>query len=124
MKGYRFYTQDLKVDILGSEWDIKFGSEKEFPDLAEMDGYTDSSTKEIIVDDMKTSQGQIGAMADIESYQKQVVRHEIVHAFLAESGLESCSNKAENWATNEEMVDWFAIQSSKIFKVFSELELM
>lgn len=124
MKGYRFYMQDFKVDILGSEWDIKFGSEKEFPDLAEMDGYTDSSTKEIIVDDMKTSQGQIGAMADIESYQKQVVRHEIVHAFLAESGLESCSNKAENWATNEEMVDWFAIQSPKIFKVFSELELM
>ena len=124
MKGYRFYMQDFKVDILGSEWDIKFGSEKEFPDLAEMDGYTDSSTKEIIVDDMKTSQGQIGAMADIESYQKQVVRHEIVHAFLAESGLESCSNKAENWATNEEMVDWFAIQSPKIFKVFSEYNLM
>ena len=124
MKGYRFYMQDFKVNILGSEWSVKFGNEKEYPNLAEMDGYTDSSTKDIIVDDMKTSCGQVGSKADLESYQKQVVRHEIIHAFLAESGLESCSNKAESWATNEEMVDWFAIQSPKIFKVFNELKLM
>jgi len=116
--------QDFKVNILGSEWSVKFGNEKEYPNLAEMDGYTDSSTKDIVVDDMKTSCGQVGSKADLESYQKQVVRHEIIHAFLTESGLESCSNKAESWATNEEMVDWFAIQSPKIFKVFNELKLM
>lgn len=116
--------QDFKVNILGSEWSVKFGNEKEYPNLAKMDGYTDSSTKDIVVDDMKTSCGQVGSKADLESYQKQVVRHEIIHAFLAESGLESCSNKVESWATNEEMVDWFAIQSPKIFKVFNELKLM
>nr|DAL66598.1 MAG TPA: hypothetical protein [Caudoviricetes sp.] len=82
--------QDFKVNILGSEWSVKFGNEKEYPNLAEMDGYTDSSTKDIVVDDMKTSCGQVGSKADLESYQKQVVRHEIIHAFLAESGLESC----------------------------------
>lgn len=124
MKGYQFYMQDFKVNILGSEWNVKFGNEEEYPNLKEMDGYTDSSTKKIIVDDMKASQGQIGAKSDLGSYQKQVVRHEIFHAFLSESGLESCSNKTESWATNEEMVDWFAIQSPKIFKVFNELELM
>ena len=116
--------QDFKVNILGSEWSVKFGNEEEYPNLKEMNGYTDSSTKEIIVDDMKASWGQTGSKADLESYQKQVVRHEIIHAFLTESGLESCSNKAESWAINEEMVDWFAIQSPKIFKVFNELELM
>ena len=41
-----------------------------------------------------------------------------------ESGLDSNSNSADSWATNEEMVDWFAIQSPKIFKVFNELKLM
>lgn len=97
---------------------------KKYPNLAEMDGYTDPSTREIVVDDMKESQGQIGVKADLESYQKQVVRHEIIHAFLLESGLGSSSNSADGWAMNEEMVDWFAIQSPKIFKVFSELELM
>ena len=116
--------QDFKVNILGSEWSVKFGSKEKYPNLAEMDGYTDPSTREIVVDDMNESQGQIGVKADLESYQKQVVRHEIIHAFLLESGLGSSSNSADGWAMNEEMVDWFAIQSPKIFKVFSELELM
>ena len=124
MKGYRFYMQDFKVNILGSEWSVKFGNEEEYPNLAEMDGYTDLSTREIVVDDMKASQGQIGAKADLESYQKQVVRHEIIHAFLLESGLASNSNSADSWAVNEEMVDWFAIQSPKILKVFNEYDLM
>lgn len=124
MKGYRFYMQDFKVNILGSEWNVKFGNEKEYPNLTNIDGYTDLSIREIVVDDMEASQGQIGAKADLESYQKQVVRHEIIHAFLLESGLNSDSNSADSWAVNEEMVDWFAIQSPKIFKVFNEYNLM
>lgn len=124
MKGYRFYMQDFKVNILGSEWNVKFGNEKEYPNLTNVDGYTDSSTRKIVVDDMEASHGQIGTKADLKSYQKQVVRHEIIHAFLLESGLDSNSNSADSWAMNEEMVDWFAIQSPKIFKVFNELKLM
>nr|DAL42802.1 MAG TPA_asm: Protein of unknown function (DUF1570) [Caudoviricetes sp.] len=124
MKGYQYFMQDFKVNILGSEWNVKFGSEKEYPNLTNVDGYTDLSIREIVVDDMEASQGQIGTKADLESYQKQVVRHEIIHAFLLESGLDSNSNSADSWAVNEEMVDWFAIQSPKIFKVFNELKLM
>nr|DAE45315.1 MAG TPA: Protein of unknown function (DUF1570) [Caudoviricetes sp.] len=124
MKGYRFFMQDFKVNILGSEWNVKFGGEKGFPNLTNVDGYTDLSVREIVVNDMKAAQGQIGTKADLESYQKQVVRHEIIHAFLMESGLDSNSNSADSWAINEEMVDWFAIQSPKIFKVFNELKLM
>lgn len=124
MKGYRFYMQDFKVNILGSEWSVKFGNEKEYPNLTNVDGYTDLSTREIVVDDMEASQGQIGAKADLESYQKQVVRHEIIHAILLESGLDSNSNSADSWAVNEEMVDWFAIQSPKIFKLFYEWKLI
>ena len=124
MKGYRFYMQDFNVNILGSEWNVKFGNEKEYPNLANVDGYTDLSIREIVVDDMEASQRQIGVKADLKSYQKQVVRHEIIHAFLMESGLDSNSNSADSWAVNEEMVDWFAIQSPKIFKVFNELKLM
>ena len=124
MKEYQFYMQNFKVNILGSEWNVKFGNKKEYPNLTNIDGYTDSSIREIVVDDMEASQRQIGAKADLESYQKQVVRHEIIHAFLLESGLDSNSNSADSWAVNEEMVDWFAIQSPKIFKVFNELKLM
>lgn len=124
MKGCQYFMQDFKVNILGSEWSVKFGDEKEYPNLVKNDGYTDLSIREIVVDDMEASQGQIGAKSDLESYQKQVVRHEIIHAFLLESGLDSNSNSADSWAVNEEMVDWFAIQAPKIFKLFYEWKLI
>lgn len=47
----------------------------------------------------------------------EVGRHEILHAFFDESGLESYSQ-------NEQLIDWLAAQSPKIFKVFTELELL
>lgn len=47
----------------------------------------------------------------------EVGRHEILHAFFDESGLESYSQ-------NEQLIDWLAVQSPKIFKVFTELELL
>ena len=53
-----------------------------------------------------------------------MLRHEIIHAFLNESGLSDSSNSVEAWAKNEEMVDWFAIQSPKIFKVFQDLDIL
>lgn len=89
-----------------------------------MDGYTDSSTREIIVDDMKSQQDMPGSKKNMEEYKKQVVRHEIIHAFLRESGLDTNSGACDNWAINEEMVDWFAIQTPKIFKLFYEWKLI
>ena len=124
MKGYQFYMQDFKVNVLGSEWSVVFGTEKEYPTLSEMDGYADFSTHQIVIDTMEKADGQIGSKGDMTAYKKQVIRHEIIHAFLYESGLEACSTTSDNWALNEEMVDWFAIQSPKIFKVFNELKLM
>lgn len=121
---YQYFMQDFKFNILGSEWTVKFGTVEEYPNLEDMDGYTDSSTREIIVDDMKSQQDMPGSKKNMEEYKKQVVRHEIIHAFLCESGLDTNSGACDNWAINEEMVDWFAIQSPKIFKAFNELELM
>ena len=58
-------------------------------------------------------------------WKKLTLRHEILHAFLFESGLDAGSIATYGpWANNEEMVDWFAIQSPKIFKVYSELGLV
>lgn len=116
--------QDFKVNILGSEWSIEFGTVEKYPNLAEMDGYTDFSTHQIVVDTMEKADGQIGSKEDMTAYKKNVIRHEIIHAFLYEPGLEANSNASDNWAINEEMVDWFAIQSPKIFQVFKELELI
>ncbi len=108
------------VHILGSEWTILFGTESQFPNLNGNDGYTDSSIRCIIIDEMKDSENDVAAKKDMATYQKQVIRHEIIHAFMFESGLDSSSNSHEHWAMNEEMVDWMAIQLPKIINACRE----
>ena len=61
---------------------------------------------------------------DVQRLFNTILRHEIVHAYLIESGLNENANAVENWATNEEMVDWFALQSEKIFKTYKELNII
>lgn len=101
---------DRKINILGSEWTIKEQSETENDLLKNCDGYCDWTTKEIVIEREFN-----GMLSDMQRYINKVTRHEIVHAFLFESGLSECSGEVEAWATNEEMVDWFARQGSKIY---------
>lgn len=116
--------QDCKVNILGTEYQVLFGKESDYPNLKENDGYVDTSEKKIFVDDMTAHEGDIARKQNIGYYRNHVLRHEIIHAFLFESGLDNESCSPRNWACSEEIVDWFAIQSPKIFKVFTELGLM
>lgn len=115
--------QDCKVNILGTEYSIKFGDENKYPSLNGIDGYCDSSTKEIVVDDMKEAENHIGAKGNLAEYQKTCVRHEIIHAFMEESGL-SANFEHKTIGIEETTVDWFAIQSPKIFAVFKELGIL
>lgn len=46
---------------------------------------------------------------------KEVLRHEVVHAFFNECGLDSYSN-------DEQLIDWIAVQFPKMLKVFQEHE--
>lgn len=108
------------VHILGSEWTILFGTESQFPNLNGNDGYTDSSIRCIVIDEMKDSEGDIAVKKDMDEYKKQVLRHEIIHAFMFESGLDCCSNSHNHWSMNEEMIDWIAIQLPKIIDACRE----
>lgn len=115
--------KDCKVNILGAEWQIKFGSVSEYPVLEDIDGYADSTTREIVVDDMKKSAGDPRAKGNLLEYQKSCVRHELIHAFMEESGL-SHNFEHKSIGIEETVVDWFAIQSPKIYKVFAELDIL
>mgnify|MGYP001772066612 FL=1 len=101
---------DRKINILGSEWTIKEQSETENELLKNCDGYCDWTTKEIVIEREFN-----GALSNMQRYINKVTRHEIIHAFLFESGLSECSGEAEAWAEHEEMVDWFARQGSRIY---------
>ena len=110
-----------KVNVLGTEYSIKLGNHTEFPPLREMDGYTDVSIHTIVVDDMNEARGSVDSKQDLDSYQRCVLRHELTHAFLYESGLAENTSNDGAWATNEEMVDWIAIQFPKMLKAFEEV---
>ena len=104
----------MQVDVLGTSYSIKQSNKVEDLNLEDNDGYCDHSTKTIVID---TFQGCPGSLGNLEDYKKQVIRHEIVHAFLFESGLDACS-----WAKNEEIVDWIAVQFPKLLKAFETSE--
>lgn len=75
----------MRIMILGTFWEIKFRKSKKDPMLKERDGYCDRTAKQIIV---AKDSGESG-FHDYVRYQKEVIRHEIIHAFLIESGLDN-----------------------------------
>ncbi len=104
------------VHILGTEYKILIIEEGDYRYSKEADGWCDTQAKEILLYNFKQDPDSV---KDLVAYQKKVLRHEIVHAFLYESGLWSCSF-SNCWAKNEEMVDWIAIQEPKLNKAFKE----
>lgn len=115
-----------KVNILGTEYTVIFRNiqDDKFAQLNSWEGYTNNMTKQIVIINRK-SYGYMESPKDWDAKEKQNLRHEILHAFLAESGLDFCSLPFDGpWAANEEMVDWFAMQSPKIFTVYKKLGLI
>lgn len=106
-----------KINILGQEYEVKIQNEEENPKFKKADGVCEFYSKEIIVCDVQEDEETFNNM---QEYRNKVLRHEIIHAFIHESGLDVMSD----WARNEEMVDFFAYQIPKIAKLFKELEII
>lgn len=107
----------LKIDILGVEYTLEERNEQTDNKLIGKDGYCDHTTKECIIDEMSSEDNN--TLKKLSQYKQSVKRHEIIHAFLHESGLDCCCG----WAT-EEMVDWLAIQFPKLLKVFENADCL
>lgn len=114
-------TEARTINILGTEIRVIFKKESEDHKLKNLGGYFDCSKNLIVI---KIFEHDEFSCEDLEKCQIEVLRHEIIHAFLHESGLDASSGPSESWAVNEEMIDWFAIQAPKIFKVFREQKLV
>lgn len=106
-----------EVHILGTRYSIRIIDEDDYRYDREADGWCDPSVKEILIFNYKQSAESV---KDLIAYQKKVLRHEIVHAFLYESGLWQNAYGSKCWAKNEEMIDWMAIQIPKIQRAYKE----
>ena len=72
-------------------------------------GYIDCGKRYIVLDE---------EVKRIE-LKRHILVHEMVHAFLLESGLDD--QTVNFWAKNEEMIDWIALQLFKMYKTADEM---
>jgi len=109
-----------QINLLGEDYIIEERNVKNDAKLKDCDGYHDETRKLCVIDDFKDKRydGLLEG-TDIEKYKNQILRHELIHAILFESGLSNNS-----WADNEAMVDWIAIQFPKIVKVFKQADCL
>ena len=99
------------VNVLGTDYTIKVDSD--YLKEQNADGVCKSYDKEIVIredtdflcpDDKATTK---------KLRKKEVIRHELIHAFFSESGL-------DDYSSNEQLVDWLASQFPKMLQAFKD----
>ena len=112
------------INIMDTEYNIEYRTEEEDPSLEACLGYCDKYQKLIVIDDSeKDSVSEIDKEYDTKQWkksydalQKKVLRHELTHAFITECGFAESS--LDQWANNEELVDFLAINAVKLVKLY------
>ena len=104
------------VDVLGTTYSVHCLSVGEDKYLKDRDGYCDKTSKRIVV----RMADETNELDNYTVYLNTILRHEIIHAFLFESGLH------ENWmhpehGHNETYVDWIAVQFPKLMEAFRQV---
>lgn len=107
----------MEINVLGANYLIRAPEEKDKMKLENASGLCETYSKQIVID---VPDGDPRDYDNINEYRKKVLRHELVHAFLHESGLDSNSD----WAGNEEVVDWIALQAPKLIKAFEDAQAL
>lgn len=102
----------MKANILGTTYKIKRKNLKD----ADVDGWFDGTSKTIVI-----RKDNYNNVVNFEYLMKKQLRHEIIHAFLYESGLDCNFEHLQQFGHEETMVDWIAIQFPKIYEVYEEV---
>lgn len=103
----------MHIDILGTPYNIKFCTDKEYPklDVQNADGLAELYSKEIII---RTGyEDDPGTFNNITEYREKVLRHELFHTIFHECGLDKYSD-------DEELVNFLALQYYKIVAIMDK----
>lgn len=106
-------VKSIKTNILGEEYTINLNTPREI--LTDCDGTCSRYDKLISMVDIDEIFDGEGTENGRTKRYAEGLRHEIIHAFLEESGL-------DNYSEDEELVQWLAIQFPKIAEVFGILD--
>lgn len=110
------------VSVLGTEYRVFLDVPTSADDvLKRCSGYCDKTAHVIVVGEKSEEANLI----DWQMYAKQVLRHEIIHAFLFESGLGGDSVwYVDGQEHPEQMVDWLARQFPKLMAAFQKVNAL
>ncbi len=103
------------VSILGTDYTIEELDVEEDAALNDIDGYCDKTSKRVVIRKYKKID-----LDNPDVYRKTILRHEIIHAFLFESGLHENFSHPQ-FGHEETMIDWIAVQFPKMMNVFEEV---
>ena len=122
MSYYQETQPTYKVNVLGEEYSVYTDVPREQDSIFEhLDGYCDKTVRRIAL----AGKGEDCDLDDFTVYAKNNLRHELIHAFLFESGLDGNSSW-DNGACDhpEQIVEWMALQFPKMLKAFQEVEAL
>ena len=106
----------MKINVLGTKYTIEERTEHEDEFLKKFDGYCDKTSKRIVIVKEKAD----SELDNWRVYRNQCLRHEIIHAFMIESGLQNDWQHPNEFGHDETTIDWIAIQFPKMLKAFKE----
>lgn len=102
--------KDYEVSVLGTTYSVKYQTPEENSKLNGNDGLAELYSKEIILNPIVADADSFN---NLYEYANKTVRHELIHAFLFESGL-------WKYSKDEVLVDMLAIQMPKMVKAMQE----
>lgn len=100
------------VNILGTEYAVRFDHKEK-----DSDGQAFFYKKEISLRQTEEMLEDDVTLGEKEQRQKEVFRHELFHAFFFEG-------TGADYAYDENLINFLAVNSPKIFKVFQELDIL
>ena len=103
-----------EVNILGTTYYLEI-DETDLLKNINADGLHKEYAKKIIVRKLNDFLDDSDSEQEKKERAKEVLSHEIIHAFFSEAGL-------DDYSANEQLVNWLAIQFQKIKKVVEETE--
>lgn len=106
--------QKNKINILGTDYEIIRDNTGEHQKLKDSNGITETYSKQIVLQEKYDNDPM--TVDNFQAFKDKVLRHEIIHAFLFESGLDASSD----WGRDETLVDWIALQIPKMVKAMQE----
>lgn len=108
----------MKLKIMGRNWTLEKRSYQEDSAFQRdgVAGYCNTTLRRIVCCNMDTHPEFSRESEEWRRLTEQeVLRHEIVHAFFGECGLqENAATFDGPWPLNEEMIDWFAHVGERI----------